>query len=191
MNALDRQSRRREGDTQCIAADASIHRHAVVAGPVFQHANEHLVGNPTFYPAALVQLAGLEFRAGDRPGAIAHMRAALAIDDRNVAVLNNLAYYLSEDDPDGALKYAEQAAEASPDNPGIQDTLGWIYYRKGLYRNAAPHLKSAVYTKPIDQREFHLAMCYLKLGDREVGQNLLHSAISKDPELQKVLAENQ
>ena len=142
-------------------------------------------------PAALVQLAGLEFRAGDRPGAIAHMRAALAIDDRNVAVLNNLAYYLSDDDPDGALKYAEQAAEASPDNPGIQDTLGWIYYRKGLYRNAVPHLKSAVSTQPTPQREFHLALCYLKLGDREVGQNLLHSAISKDPGLQRELVENR
>lgn len=61
----------------------------------------------------------------------------LAIDGSNLFALNNLAYALALDDPDEALKFAEKAVEIAPDEPTVQDTLGWVCYRKGMYLSVA------------------------------------------------------
>jgi tetratricopeptide (TPR) repeat protein len=132
---------------------------------------------------ALLELARLEARAENRSEAIAHCRSVLEVDGTNVAALNNMAYYMSADDPAGALKFAQQVAETLPNNAAVQDTLGWIYYRKGLYRLAVPHLSSAVDKEPTPQRQFHLALCYLQVGERDAGQKMLQTAVAGDPNL--------
>ena len=66
------------------------------------------------------------------------------------------------------LTVAQKAHDASPDNPAIADTLGWIHYKKGLYRSSVRHLetatKNAQTATPV--RLFHLAMAYAKAGDK-------------------------
>ena len=116
---------------------------------------------------------------------VARYRAVLAIDASNLIALNNLAYELAAGSPDEALKLAQQAAEIAPDRPDIQDTLGWIYYRKGLYSMAVPHLKTAVDKEPNPRRQFHLGMSYLKIGDQTNGQKIVREALLKDPNLLK------
>jgi tetratricopeptide (TPR) repeat protein len=135
--------------------------------------------------AALLMLANIEAQTGDRNDAIAKYRTILAIDGTNVFALNDLAWSLAPDHPDEALKYAQQAGEIAPDDAGVQDTLGWIYYRKGIYRTAVDYLKNAVAKEATPQRQFHLAMCYMKAGDRELGQKTLNAALQKDPSLLK------
>jgi tetratricopeptide (TPR) repeat protein len=102
-----------------------------------------------------------------------------------VVALNNLAYYLASENADEALKFAQQAAELAPDSPYVQDTLGWIYYRKGLYSSAIRYLKTAVAKEPNPRRQFHLGMSYLKSGDRGLGQSLVQTALRQDPNLPK------
>jgi uncharacterized protein HemY len=89
-----------------------------------------------------------------------------------VGALNNLAYLLTENtgQPDEALKYAEQAKEIVPANPEVDDTLGWIYYRKGIYLTAVKYLESATAKSSTAVRRYHLAMAYLKAGDVKRGQ---------------------
>ena len=48
---------------------------------------------------------------------------------------------------------------------------------------ALPYLKAAVAKEATPKREYHLAICYLKSGDRDLGQKLLQSALRKDPKL--------
>jgi tetratricopeptide (TPR) repeat protein len=134
---------------------------------------------------AHLMLADLELSAGNRPQAIAHYRAVLDADSANLAALNNLAYTLANDDPDQALKFAQQAAEFAPDNAAVQDTIGWVYYRKGIYTTAVDYLKRAVAKEPTARRQFHLGMSYLKAGDEFMGQKILRVALQKDPNLQK------
>jgi Tfp pilus assembly protein PilF len=86
-------------------------------------------------------------------------------------------------DPDEASKLAQRAAELAPDNAAVQDTLGWVYYRKGNYTTALPYLKAAVTKEPTPRREFHLAVCYLKSGNKDLGEKLLQKAIREDPKL--------
>ena len=92
---------------------------------------------------------------------------------------------MAEDNSDEALKFAQQAVEIAPEDASTQDTLGWVYYRKGLYRNAVDHLKLAAAKEPTARRQFHLAMSYLKAGDRDRGQQMLATALKQEPNLAK------
>ena len=132
---------------------------------------------------ALLLLASIDESSGDRAGEIAAYRSALDVDGSNGYALNNLAFILAMDDPDEALRLAGRAVGIAPDNAAFQDTLGWIYYRKGMYDSAVDHLKAAVDRDPSPRREFHLAMSYLKSGHAESGKLLLQKALMQDPNL--------
>jgi len=132
---------------------------------------------------ARMMLADLELKAGNTSAAIGHFRAVAEADGKNVLALNNLAYLLAKTDPDGALKYAQQAGEIAPQNAAIEDTLGWVYYRKGLYGNALTHLKIAVAKDGTPRRQFHLGMAYVKVGDQATGRQIVAAALKSDPAL--------
>jgi tetratricopeptide (TPR) repeat protein len=132
---------------------------------------------------ALLMLGTIASEMGDQEEAMKRYRAALAVDGNNLVALNNLAYTLASTDTDGALKYAQQAAELAPDNATVQDTLGWVYYRKQIYSTAVTYLKTAVAKEPTPRREFHLAMSYLKAGNQDLGQKTLQLALQQDPKL--------
>jgi Tfp pilus assembly protein PilF len=134
---------------------------------------------------ALVLLGQCEEQSGDQAAAKAQYRAILNIDSSNLIALNNLAYLMAQDNPNEALKLAEQALQQSPDNATVQDTLGWIYYRKGIYATAVEHLKLAVEKQPTPQRQFHLAVSYLRIGQKVLGQQILAAALKQDPNLTK------
>ena len=138
---------------------------------------------------ALLQMASIEEEAGNGTAAISVYRRVLEVEGTNVTALNNLAYHLAVDDPDAGLKLAQQAGEIAPENPAVQDTLGWIYYRKGIYKSASQYLQAAFTKEPTPQRQFHLAMSYIKLGDARLGQEMLAAALQKDPNLPKSEAE--
>lgn len=136
-------------------------------------------------------LGSVEMKSGNYEAAIEQFRKALAADPGNVPALNNLAYLLANftDQLDAALGYAQQAREHAPDNVDVEGTLGWVLYRKGLYNPALQQLQDAVAkdgessTQNAAIRKYHLAMTYLKLGDRQRGVNVLSAALKIDPHL--------
>jgi tetratricopeptide (TPR) repeat protein len=144
-------------------------------------------------PAATVTVAGTVSAAALLESAIAAPPVAAglvkvtvhvdAADESNFLALENLAGLIVEDNPDEALRFAERAVELAPDDASAHDTLGWVYYRKGVYGSAAEHLKLAVAKEPTPRRQYRLGMCYLKTGDRDRGQQMLASALKQDPKL--------
>ena len=62
------------------------------------------------------------------------------IDPNAAVACNNLAYIYAEHggNLDVALQLAQRARQKLPDAPQIADTLGWVYYRKGLAQLAVP-----------------------------------------------------
>jgi len=134
-------------------------------------------------------LAQLELAEGQNGAAIEQYRKVVAIDEKNVFALNGLAYLLSESkQPDEAIKYAQQAKELRPDNPAIDDTLGWTYFQKGLYAMAVTHLENAVSREGTARRRYHLAMAYYKAGDSKRGRETLNAALRMDPQLPEAQA---
>ena len=60
--------------------------------------------------------------------------AIVASQSRAPVAANNLAWIYAESGTklDDALRLAQAAAAEMPDNPEIQDTIGWVYYKKEL-----------------------------------------------------------
>jgi tetratricopeptide (TPR) repeat protein len=153
-----------------------------------EEARQRLIGIATADPRnvpALLTLGVIEGNLGKRPEAIARYRAVLDIDSTNVLALNNLAYALARADPDEALKLASQAVEIAPDSALVLDTVGWVYYQKGIFGSAANYFKAALNKDPTPRTQFHLAMCLVKLGQEDSGQRMLRAALQRDPNLLK------
>jgi tetratricopeptide (TPR) repeat protein len=83
--------------------------------------------------------------AGDRKRAEECYRRAVEIDPDDDRGLNDLAYYLIDNDidVDEGLRLAGRALEISPDNPGYLDTEGWGYYKLGRSNEALEVLRRA------------------------------------------------
>jgi len=158
---------------------------------------ESIPSTPTTSVERDLGLAQLEEKMGNKMAAIPHYRRVIEADPNNLPALNSLAYLLANDggQVDEALKYAQRAAELSPNSPFVEDTLGWVFYRKGLYSAAVQHLENAVAKNPLPVLKYHLAMAYLKSGDVRKGRSYLERARAADPappeaqEAARVLAE--
>jgi Flp pilus assembly protein TadD len=129
-------------------------------------------------------LAQLDTVEGKNAAAIEHFRKVIEADEKNALALNSLAYLLADSgQPDEALKYAQKAKELAPENAAIDDTLGWTYYRKGMYSMAVNHLESATAREGTARRRYHLAMAYAKAGDPKRGRQAFDAALKLDPNL--------
>jgi cellulose synthase operon protein C len=154
----------------------------------FEDARARLSGVISSKPetiSARLLLAGVEERLGNPALATEQLRKVIERDPDNVVALNDLAYLLADsaNQPDEGLKLAEKAKEIAPDNPAISDTLGWVLYKKGLYKTAIKHLEYAVAKGPTGRSMYHLAAVYFKLGEQRRGQQRLDEALKIDPTL--------
>lgn len=155
-----------------------------------------IAGNPKSV-SAWIQLALLEENLGNKVEAARAYREALKLDARNLVALNNLAYNQAENgDLDEALRLAQQARGVAPDHPNVQDTLGWVYFRKGMYKLALPEFQAAAARNP--RAQYHLGMTQIKLGDAQAGNEILAAALKQHPGLtpesemaKKILADAQ
>lgn len=133
---------------------------------------------------ARLWLANLDLLEGKAEAAMANYRRVLEFDPNQLNALNNLAYLLAEEgkNPDLALGYAQKAAELAPDNAAVQNTLGWVLYKKGMYSMAVRHLERAVATENNAKRSYHLALAYLRTGDKARAQRALQTVLRQHPD---------
>jgi putative PEP-CTERM system TPR-repeat lipoprotein len=109
---------------------------------------------------------------------------------------NNLAVIYAERgiNLDTALQLAQAAKQRMPNDPSVDDTIGWVYYKKNLPSLAVGPLEESVRKRP-DSAEilYHLGMTYAKLGEKAKARETLERALRLDPriggdETRKVLA---
>ena len=131
---------------------------------------------------ALESLGDIEDKSGHSAAAIAYYDRVLQEDSNNVSALNNLAYILSDTgaDPDRGLALAQKVKELVPENAAVDDTIGWAYYNKGLYQASLDYLSKAA-NGGTPRRKCHLAMAYIKLGNRQQAAIVLQTALKEDP----------
>jgi Tfp pilus assembly protein PilF len=144
------------------------------------------------HPHAGIQARSLfaiaEQKRGNLDGTIEHYKKIIEQEPNNVFALNELAYALAEykNLPDEALKLAERAKALAPQNAAIDDTLGWILYKKGAYSSAVQHLERSVRNQANATRHAHLASAYAKYGDKVRGLAQLQAAVKLNPELPEI-----
>lgn len=99
-------------------------------------------------------------------------------------VANNLAFMYAEEGTnlDMALQLATSAKQGLPDNPDVDDTLGWIYYKKDMANLAIRPLEESLKKRP-DSAEvlYHLGLAYAKLGNQEKARESLERALKLNP----------
>jgi Tfp pilus assembly protein PilF len=108
---------------------------------------------------------------------------ALQIDSQNALVNNNYAYSLSErgERLNLALKMAEIAITAVPDNTSYLDTIGWVHFKLGNYREAKDYLEKAIEIGGESAVMLeHLGDIMFKLGDVEKAKSLWQKAFVLD-----------
>lgn len=136
-------------------------------------------------------LAMVDDQTGAYPLAIANYRELVTQQPDNALFLNALAWDLVDhaQKADEALPFAEKAKQLAPKDPRVADTLGWIYYQKGVYKSAVAQLESAVSPEgklsgeDLSRVRYHLAMAYFKAGDRSHGESFLAETLRSAPNL--------
>jgi tetratricopeptide (TPR) repeat protein len=141
--------------------------------------------------AATYTLIGmLEMNRQNIDAAIDNYRKALAKDENAVFAANNLAWLYAEygkGNMDEAVRLAQSAVQANPGVPSFSDTLGWVYYKKGLYGAAAEQLKKAVSGdeeaarrsngSPTPTYRFHLGVALAAKGDKAGARREIETAL--------------
>ncbi len=96
---------------------------------------------------------------------IKQMEIVIRIDPRHADALNYIGYTYADENVhlDRALELIEKAIQYKPNSGYIIDSLGWVYFRKGLYDKALTELKKAVELAPHDPAiAEHLGDVYYK-----------------------------
>ncbi len=135
-------------------------------------------------PKTRLWLAYVEHQAGNYPEAISLYRQVIQADPSNVVALNNLAYLLANDShqPDEALLLAQRVKELAPQDSSVEDTIGWAYFQKGIYRTALTHLENAARTHDNPAVRYHLGLAYLRAGDEARGRQTLSGLLRNSPQ---------
>jgi tetratricopeptide (TPR) repeat protein len=94
-------------------------------------------------------------------------------------LLNNLAWVnlVHFGDKSAAYIGIKRALSLAPEDPDIQDTLGWWYYLNGDYQHALVLLKRIVEANPANPLyRYHLGMVFFGIGEEQVARVHLQRA---------------
>jgi tetratricopeptide (TPR) repeat protein len=144
--------------------------------------------------AAYTLIGMLEFSRQNIDAAVESYRKALAQDQNAVFAANNLAWLYAvygKGNMDEAVRLAQGVVQANPQVPSFADTLGWVYYKKGLYSAATEQLRKAVSVDETTARRnnaapsptfrFHLGMALAAKGDRAGARREIEGALRLSP----------
>lgn len=141
-------------------------------------------------PSAYTMIGMLEDARKNYDAAIDAYKKALQQDSGSVIAANNLAWLYAvtgKGNIDEAVRLAQGAVQKNPNVAGFVDTLGWVYYKKGLYGAAAEQLQKAVSLdeqaakaakgSPSAAYRYHLGMALKEKGDSSGAKRELELAV--------------
>ena len=132
-----------------------------------------------------IDLAGILGQRGDYEEAMSEYENILTLQPGSLIAANNLASMLSDHRTDKAsLERSRSLAAILRDSPEPQfkDTLGWVSYRRGDFKNAVPLLEAAAAALP-DQAlvHYHLGMGYAAISQPTRASGEFLKALTKAP----------
>ena len=111
----------------------------------------------------------------------------LAIDPRSPVAANNLAWLSAErgGNLDVALQLAQTAKVGMPERAEVDDTLGYIYLKKGLTSLAIQSFRDSIARDPKNPLfQYHLGLAYMNLDDRAHAREALQRAVQLKPDFE-------
>jgi tetratricopeptide (TPR) repeat protein len=105
---------------------------------------------------------------------------ALKVDPNSYQATSNLARLYADHGGSlsEALELAQKAKSEQPEDAGVNDALGWVYYKQGLFRSAVPAFEAAVAKNPqVAKFQLHLGLAYLAVGQPTQAHACLQAAL--------------
>jgi tetratricopeptide (TPR) repeat protein len=123
----------------------------------------------------------LEYQQKPDLAAVRYQKA-LDLDARAGVAANNLANIrLQQGDLDVALQLAQQARASLPEEPSINDTLGWVLVKKNLPESGIQPLQMAVSKAPTKALyHYHLGLAYAGANQKPKARASLEKALQLD-----------
>lgn len=134
-------------------------------------------------------LGGLYESKRDWPRAQDSYQKTLGLKPNDPIASNNLANVMlqSGGNVDMALSLAQTARRGMPDSPDAADTLGWVYYQKGVYGSAVSLLQEALKLQEKNKApdnpliHYHLGLAYQKTNQPSLARQQLERVLKIDP----------
>ncbi len=126
-------------------------------------------------------VAVLHHMANRRAEAKRAYEAVLRVDSSAVVDNNNLAWMKVEDGEnlDMALQLAQAAKARAPQAPEVSDTLGFIYYKRGLFAFSVAAYEDAVKLDPKNpEHRYHLGLALAKNNQPRLAREAFTSALA-------------
>lgn len=130
---------------------------------------EALKNNPAEVKLYL-DLALAQDKNNDKKAAEATVKEGLKLFPKNPSLLNFLGYSYAERGVklDEAKKLIQKALDKKPDEPAYLDSMAWVLYRQGMYKEALPFQERALKGAPKEQEiRDHMKAILKKLGIRK------------------------
>lgn len=124
-------------------------------------------------------------KVGNKDACIQEMRAVISEDPNHAQALNYLGYTYAElgTNLDEAEMLIKRAIEQMPDDGYIVDSLGWVYFKKGLFEKAVEFLEEATRLVPDDPTILeHLGDAYVEVKNPQKGLEYYRKALEKKEE---------
>lgn len=125
------------------------------------------------------------YKRNPRLGSLKYVKEVLKQQPQHSEALNFLAYSYAEQNAflDEAEKLSRKALSLEPQSSLFLDTMGWILYKKKLFKKALPYLEEA-FNKNKTEKSIvkHLAKTYHQLGEAEKSNVFFkkHSELEKN-----------
>ena len=111
------------------------------------------------------------------------LRRILQADPENAQALNALGYTLADrtERHEEALGYIRQALAQHPDDPAINDSMGWVMFRLGRYAEAETYLQKAATAFKDPEVAAHLGELYWTTGRSSEARQVWDEALKLAP----------
>jgi len=107
---------------------------------------------------------------GKKRNSIQMMKDVIRLNPKDANALNYLGYTYADmgENLDEAERLIKEALTYKPDDGFIIDSLGWVYFKKGVYNKALEYLKKATHLVPDDPTILeHLGDAYIKTENKK------------------------
>jgi tetratricopeptide (TPR) repeat protein len=140
----------------------------------------------TRYPDALELRLNRAFfleRTGKDEAAIRELRALLEERPGDAHVQNALGYTLADRGaslPEARMLLTAALAQ-SPNNAATLDSMGWLLFKEGRYREALDHLQRANESAADPEIDLHIGEVQWAMGDQQAARATWQAALEKAP----------
>ncbi|MGH8742778.1 MAG: tetratricopeptide repeat protein, partial [Burkholderiales bacterium] len=80
-----------------------------------------------------------------------------------------------------AVEFIRQALQLSPEDPFIMDSMGWVQYRLGNFKEGTDYLQRAFANRPDPEIAAHLGEVLWAQGRREEAQQIWRTSLKDNP----------